>query len=261
MSQRVKAILTGLILSAGLIISALAATPTPSVEGYRLGLRRNFGYGGGSQIRGDFTLSLIPETGVSQVTFLMDGQPLATLTAPPFRFRFNTGNYPLGWHELSAEVTTTDGRVLQTLPRRIEFVSAEVERQAMLRIVVPLLGGVLVVMLIGVGLQMLALGRKPGQALPLGAPRHYGLLGGAICPRCGRATPLHWWSIHAGPYRLDRCEACGGWSVMRRAAQVDLEAAEQAERQQVTRSASPATASQADEEHLRELLDRSRFLD
>ncbi|MGB9897641.1 hypothetical protein [Thermanaerothrix sp.] len=242
-------------------LGIMAATATPPVTSYRLGLRRNFGYGGGSQIRGDFTLSLVPESGVSQVTFLMDGQPMATVKTPPFRFRFNTGDYPLGWHELSAEVVTTDGQVFYTPARRIEFVSAEVERQAMVRILVPLLGGVLGLMALGMGLQFLLLGRKSSQPLPLGAPRKYGLVGGAICPRCKRATPLHLWSITLGVGRLDRCEACGRWSVMRRATPAELAAAEQAERQQAAPSAPGVVSPQSEEERLRELLDRSRFLD
>ncbi|MCX8025791.1 MAG: Ig-like domain-containing protein, partial [Thermanaerothrix sp.] len=131
----------GLLLSLLVALGTIAATATPPAEPYRLGLRRNFGYGGGSQIRGDFTLSLVPESGVSRVTFFIDGQPMATITTPPFRFRFNTGDYPLGWHELSAEVVTSEGQVFYTPARRVEFVSAEVERQAMVQILVPLLGG------------------------------------------------------------------------------------------------------------------------
>lgn len=251
----------GVLFSLLVALGIIAATPTPPAEPYRLGLRRNFGYGGGSQIRGDFTLSLVPESGVSRVTFLMDGQPMATITTRPFRFRFNTGDYPLGWHELSAEVVTAAGQVLYTPTRRIEFVSAEVERQAMLRILVPLLGGMLGLMALGMGLQFFLLGRKPGQSLPLGAPRKYGLAGGAICPRCKRATPLHLWAITLGVGRLDRCEACGRWSVMRRASPAELAAAEQAERQQAAAPAPGVASPQSEEEHLRELLDRSRYLD
>lgn len=250
-----------MLLSLMAALGSIAATVTPPAISYRLGLRRNFGYGGGSQIRGDFTLSLVPETGVSRVTFLIDDQPMATLNTPPFRFRFNTGNYPLGWHELRAEVVTADGQVLYTPTRRIEFVSAEVERQAMLRIVVPLLGGVLGLMVLGMGLQFFLLGRKASPSLPPGAPRKYGLAGGAICPRCKRATPLHLWSISLGVGRLDRCEACGRWSVMRRASPAELAAAEQAERQQAMAPVAGRVAPQSEEERLRELLDRSRFLD
>jgi hypothetical protein len=48
---------------------------------------------------------------------------------------------------------------------------------------------------------------------------------------------------------------------MRRATPAELAAAEQAERQQAAPSAPGVVSPQSEEERLRELLDRSRFLD
>lgn len=250
------------IIASLVLLSGLGATPTPGADGYRIAMRRNFGYGGGSQIRGDFTISVIPQEGVAEVVFFIDDTPMATVNAAPFRYRFNTSDYPLGWHTFKARITTLDGEVVETPVRRFEFVSAEVERSAVVRFLVPLLGGVFLLTVLGVGLQMLLLGRKPGTLLPLGAPRRYGISGGAICPRCGRATPMHWWAINLGLRRLDRCEACGRWSLMRRATPAELQAAEEAERRAAAQEETTAlSGSRSPEDELRDLLDRSRFLD
>ena len=53
-------------------------------------------------------------------------------------------------------------------------------------------------------------GNKPKTELPLGAPRDYGIPGGAICPQCHRPFRLGWstFKIGFGP-KLARCGFCG----------------------------------------------------
>src|SRR2546422_242225 len=92
---------------------------------------------------------------------------------------------------------------------------------------------------------------------PLGAARRYGILGGAICPKCGRPFSRHWWAPNAVSGKLDRCPHCGRWSVVRALPLDQLRAAEAAELQaaQPTHPASEPSA----EEKLRRQLDESRF--
>ncbi len=97
-------------------------------------------------------------------------------------------------------------------------------------------------------------------SLPLGVPRQYSWLGGAICPKCGRPFSLHWWALNASlAGKLDRCEYCGKWSLVRRASREQLAAAEAAELAQ----AQPETpvAEPNAKEKLKRQLDESRYVD
>ncbi|WP_448334949.1 Ig-like domain-containing protein [Bellilinea sp.] len=246
------------ITASALILSLLLTSPVMAQEGYRLLVDRNFGFSAGSQIRGDFTLKISGDQDhLASVTFLLDGEEMATITEAPFRFRFNTGSYPEGVHELSARLTLKDGSTITLSPRRFEFASSQAEKEAIFKIIVPLLGVVLLLSLIGGGVQMLALRGKPAGRYAPGQARDYGVAGGAICPKCQRPTPLHLWSINLAVGRLDRCENCGQFSLMRRQPLDVLRAAEAAELQ-AEREALPAKAK-SEEEKLRELLDQSRF--
>jgi hypothetical protein len=52
---------------------------------YRLVVNRDFGYGNGSDVRGNFSLKIYgnQET-IRAVTYLIDGKEMAHLTEPPF---------------------------------------------------------------------------------------------------------------------------------------------------------------------------------
>ena len=82
-------------------------------------------------------------------------------------------------------------------------------------------------MLIAIGVSALIqfLSKPKKRALP-GQPRNYGLLGGAVCPKCGYPFPRHFWGLNLGVGKLDRCESCGKWSVVTRASADQLAAAE-----------------------------------
>jgi hypothetical protein len=225
---------------------------------YRIDVDREFGYGAGADVRGNFAFGLYGDlTTVRSVTYMMDGEPMATLDSAPFRFRFRTGDYPSGWHQITAVVTTTDGREVTTPVVTLHFLSAEAQGQAMTRVFGLVLGLIALLVVGGMGAQFLSMrgGRKPGQ------PRNYGLLGGAICPKCDRPFPIHIWSVNMMAGRLDRCDNCGKWSVVRRAAPEMLQAAETAE-QAAARQEENAPLVEADEqERLRRLLDDSRYTD
>ncbi len=251
-SLRLLSILTGV-----LTVCLLYATPVFAQEGYRLLVDRNFGFAAGSQIRGDFTLKISgDQETLAAVTFLIDGEEMATITQAPFRYRFNTASYPEGIYELSARLTLKDGSTLELNPRRFEFASREAEREAIIKIIVPLLGVVLLLTLVGGGVQMLALRGKPTGRYAPGEARDYGVLGGAICPKCQRPTPIHGWGINLAVGKWDRCENCGKFSLMRRQPLEALRAAEAAERQAEQTNRSPI---KSEEEKLRELLDQSKY--
>jgi hypothetical protein len=245
-----------------LLLAASCTLITPAwaqEDGLTLFVHRNFGYGGGSQIRGSFRMEADGPTSLASVTFKIDDLVVGTVTAPPFRVDFNTSDYALGWHTLSAEGQTNDARTLISEPKRLEFVSSEAEWGAVRSFLVPLLSLVGGIFLIAILLPLAATvaGRKA--TLPLGAPRKYGVMGGAACPKCGRPFAIHLWSLNAGLQKFDRCDYCGKWSLVRRMSPEKLAEAEAAE----LKMAQPETpiAEKSAEEKLAQQLDESRFFD
>jgi hypothetical protein len=197
---------------------------------YDIQLNRDFGYGAGSNVRGTFTISLSgDESQVASVVFLIDGEEMATIEKAPFRFQFHTDNYGFGVHQLSARVFLLDGSVANTHSVGLNFISPEEERGSMTTLFIGI-GGALVLALVIFGLvQFLVFKRKPWRTSQPGKARQYGLLGGAICPKCGRGFPRHVWGINLVVGKLDRCEYCGKWSMTVRATPEALRAAEAAE--------------------------------
>lgn len=243
------------------VIAALALVQAvPAQDGAELQLRmsKTFGYAAGGEMQGAFTLKASgPET-LQRVVFTLDGQPLGEAAEPPFDLTFNTGSYPFGVHTLAAIGYTSDGRELQSNEIQREFVSAEAGWQTAKKLLIPILALVVVIALLSTVFPML--GKKKNQELPAGAPRNYGVAGGAICPRCRRPFALRVMAINLSPlHRYDRCPYCGKWSVLRRKSIDELRAAEQAELVQAQAEA-PAPEESA-EEKLRKELDRSRYQD
>jgi hypothetical protein len=175
----------------------------------------------------------------------------------PFRFQFHTDDYEYGRHRLSARVTLYDGRVVNTTFVGMNFLSPEDERSSVTTLFVGL-GGVLVLALVIYALlQTLVFKRKPSRHGGTGEAHYYGILGGTICPKCGRAFPRHIWGINLGVGKFDRCEHCGKWSMTTRAAPEALRAAEAAEleAQQVDQEA----GSFHDQE--KDILEDTRYMD
>ena len=199
-------------------------------DDFGIRLRRDFGYGAGSNVRGTFTVSLTgDESQVASVAFLIDDELMALVEIAPFRFQFHTDDYGFGRHRLSARVTLHDGRVLNTAFVGMNFLSPEEERSSIVTLFVGL-GGVLVLGLVIYALvQALVFKRKPSHHGGTGEVRQYGVLGGTICPKCGRAFPRHIWGINLGVGKFDRCEHCGKCSMTTRATPEQLREAELAE--------------------------------
>ena len=253
---------TKILFAALLVMTLLSAVVVPVIaqsEGYSIHLTRNFGYGGGINIRGTFTISLTgDETQVEKVNFLLDGSSMAVIDTAPFKFKFQTDDYSLGLHLLTAEYTLTDGTTTMTSSLQYNFVSQEEERKQMTTILVGI-GGTVVVALLVVGLVQGAMLKGKGKSHEPGEPRNYGMLGGTVCPKCGRPFPRHLWGIKLVVGRLDRCDNCGKWSMTHRASAAELAAAEAAERRDI--AADQSVSEVDDKPDKKNALDDSRFMD
>jgi Zn ribbon nucleic-acid-binding protein len=215
------------------------------------------GFNNGGQIQGSFRMEAAGPADLASVTFQIDQSVVATVTAPPFGVNFRTDDYAPGWHSLSAVGQTASGAVLTAQPRRFQFPSSTEARQATQGILIPMFSAIALALLIGVGIQFAAAAWRPRSSLPLGAPRAFGLLGGAVCPKCGRPFPIHWWSMRLVVARFERCDHCGHWGLVRRASPAELAAAEAAEAD----TALPAPPERGPGERLKRQLDDSRFMD
>jgi hypothetical protein len=124
-----------------------------------------------------------------------------------------------------------------------------------------IVAAVIVLVVFAVRLAPLLFSRnKPNAHLPLGAPRDYGLAGGAVCPRCHRPSPLGLLTLNLGfGTKLTRCAFCGKWSVVRRLGLAELRAAEAAEVAEAQPSQPIAQKSEADK--TKDAMDDSRFID
>jgi hypothetical protein len=246
-----------LILVLGLLpVGAALAQDAPELE---LFIRRNIGYSGGSQIQGSFRAEATGPADLLQVTFKIDGEALGVDAEAPFRVDFDTDDYATGWHTFTAEGETASGRVLLSNERRFEFVTAAESWQAARDIMVPMFSLLGIVLILGLGLSVLQIRQTKKNPVPLGAPRRYGVMGGTICPKCGRPFSRHWWGLNAGLGKFDRCDHCGKWSLVRALPLEQLRAAEAAELQQAT--SGPAPAEMSEEERLRKQIEESRYLD
>ena len=246
-------------LLVGLLLSLVVLPATAQSEGYSIHMTRNFGYGGGINIRGTFTISLVgDESQVEKVNFLIDGSSFAVVETAPFKYQFHTDDYGFGMHLLTAEYTLMNGTTALTSSVQYNFVTPEDERSQVTSIFL-WIGGAVVVTLLIVGLVQGVLLKGKGQTHVPGEQRNYGMLGGAVCPKCGRPFPRHFWGIKLIVGRLDRCDNCGKWSMTHRASDDALAAAEAAEQQDVL--ADQQISEGTVEPEQKDSLDDSRYMD
>ena len=238
-----------------LVMGLAMARPVGAQAGeIRLSLSKAWGYSMGGQIQGMMNLSVAGPKDTASVRFELDGEGIATVTQPPFSIQFNTDKYPRGWHKFSATVQTSGGQTLKSNVISAEFVSAEQGWQVAQRIIIPLAAVVIIAMLAGLGGQFLLSGRGQQRPEP-GAPRQYGIEGGAICPRCGRPFARHFLSPNLLLGKLERCPYCGKWSVVPAASREALAAAELAELE----ASKPSVPTVNPEEKLRRQIEESRY--
>ena len=229
-------------------------------EELKLGLSRDFGYGGfGNDIQGLFSMKINnPPADIIRVAFFIDTTSMGEDTSPPFSLQFNTDSYPLGLHTLSAIGYTFDGKEINSNKIQSQFVPANTATTGLVKIVVPIFGLILLIGLISVFLPLI-LSKGKMSSLPLGAQRKYGVGGGAVCPKCGRPFPLRLWWINLGFKKIDRCPYCGKWSYVRPSSLAELRAAETAELSHVQSGAQ--VTGETDAEKLKKELNDSRYRD
>lgn len=223
----------------------------------KLGLNRDFGYGGFGEIQGLFTAKISdPPENLVKVVFFIDSTAMGEDTAAPYSLQFNTDSYPLGAHTLSAIGYTTDGSEIKSNKIEVKFVPASAATNAIIKVVVPIIGLIVLMGLVAVFLPLIT-NKGKLSSLPLGAERSYGIGGGAVCPKCGRPFPLRLWWINLGLNKIDRCPYCGKWSFVRPRSLAELRAAEAAELAQA--QPSQAISGETDAEKLKKELDDSRY--
>jgi hypothetical protein len=245
-----KRTLFALLLLAGLAY----APPVHAQEGeppLAFGLSRDFGYALGTSIQGTFSVRVTEEEGLTQISLMIDEQEIAVDNELPFRIRFSTSDFAPGVHTISVIGITTEGREIASQAISVEFLSSEQARSQTINLIVPLLGIVLVIMVLST-LAPVLFGRR-GRRFQ---PGSYGAAGGAICPRCELPFSRNYFSLNLFVGKLERCLHCGKWSIVRRASNADLEAAEA----RYLATMEPGAIREEDEDsHLRRMIDDSRY--
>jgi hypothetical protein len=239
------------ILCAGLLArSALAQTGDLALH-----LTRDWGYGGFSgDIQGNFTIEASGRPDVVRVEFFLDDAKMGEASQSPFRLQFVTDAYAAGQHTLRAVGHTADGQTVASGKIACTFLSATDASQATLRLVVPILAITFGGMLLAALIPMLLIPKEKRRGM--GSPFSY-LLGGGICPKCGRPFRFHIYGIKLGRAKYDRCPHCGAWSAVPHVAIDALIAAELTERNAATASEWKPAGPDSD----RKALDDSKYLD
>lgn len=240
------------------LLALFAATPavTQQDDQLILKLNRDFGYGGmGNDIQGLFSLEIRnPPADLARVEFTIDGQLIAEDDSSPYKIQFSTDSYPLGEHVLAAIGYTNNGKHLSSNEFTVEFVSPEAGWKSALKIIGPVFGIIIGILLLSF-LLSISSGRKQAK-LPPGTPRNYGFKGGTICPKCSRPFAFQFLTLNMGPFhKVDRCPYCGRWGLVRRKSLEELRAAEAAELSGKQEFA-PETS---EEDRLRKDLEDSRY--
>jgi hypothetical protein len=218
--------------------------------GLQLNLIRNFGYGGFTKIQGDFTLRISnPPADLKEASFFVDGELLATVSSAPYQTKFRTADYSPGQHRLSAKGVLEDGSRLESNAITKTFLSGEEAWSETSSILVPLLVGVGVLTLLGLGVP-LVLSRKKDFVLG-----QYGPAGGVVCPRCGLPFSRSALAPNLLVGKLVRCPHCGKVSVLARAAPDRLAEAER----KYSDTQGTSSLQQTKTEELQRMLDDSRF--
>jgi hypothetical protein len=222
-------------------------------------LRRDWGYSSGTgKVQGTFSIRTSGPDDLNRVVFYLDDQILGAVSEPPLNLRFVTDDYPTGVHQIHAIGFTDNGVELPSNIIQVEFVSASEGWQTVMNIIIPI--GVILLLAVGlsVGIPFI-FSRGKKESLPPGAPRNYGVHGGAICPKCERPFSRHIYGLNLGFHKYDRCPYCGKWSLVRRASRGELEAAEAAEIKAAQEGVFKPEKSE--EQELRQDIEDSRFED
>jgi len=218
-NMRIALLLTAF---ASLLVARTVLTQTGQLT---LRLSRDWGYGGfNGDIQGLFSIHVTGPVDLVRVEFYIDNMKIGEVAQTPFILQFNTEDYQLGNHQLSAIGYSTSGQEYRSNVIGTNFVS----KQSSLKIILPVLGVVLGAILLSTLVPLLTQ-RSKRRSTPLGAERNYGAGGGGICPKCHRPFALPLFSAHLGFSKLAPCPFCGKWSLVRVEKIGKLRVAEKAE--------------------------------
>jgi len=234
-----------------MILCLLPVSAVAQSEELDLRLTRDFGYGAGGQIQGKFSLRVDGPADIVRVDFIIDGEVLNTITEAPFRYRFNTDDFPPGVHTMTAVGYLADGTAVNGQEFVRQFLSADEAKSSTMKIVVPILIIVGVMTLVGtLGPVLMMRGKefKPG---------NYGAAGGAVCPRCTFPYSRSVIAPNLLVGKLQRCPHCGKWAIVARASQQSLDEAEKRWYKEGTSS----VETPSEDEKMQQLLDDSRYED
>jgi hypothetical protein len=247
--SRFRTVILCLVL-VGLIIP-VSGKAQGSEEALTLTLHRDFGFGGGSKIEGNFTLRAEGPPALVEVEFRIDDEPVGEDVEAPFRYSFHTADFPTGPHTFLAVGRLADGRMLESNTITYVFLSSEEAKLTMTKIVVPILAVTLGVIVVG-SLVSFFIGRN--RSFELG---RYSMAGGTVCPRCEFPYSRSVFSPNLVVGKLGRCPHCGKWSIGRRASPQELDQAEARFRRDSENG--PEVTTESADEKMRRLLDESRF--
>lgn len=250
-----------LLIICVLIIFLLPCSAFAQTEEQQLSLRlsRDFGYSSGlGDMQGTFSLRASGPDNLVRVVFFIDNQVMGEATEPPFRLRFNTDDFPVGRHRMTALGYTSDGQELGSNEILGNFVTAKQGFQQTLNFIIPLLGFILIALLISLLFPML-ISRGKTTSLPPGAARNYRPFGGTICPKCQRPFAMHLYGLNLMIGKFDRCPYCGKWSLVRAASSAQLASAEAMELEAAAQAGQTRPVNEV-EQLERDLAD-SRFQD
>jgi hypothetical protein len=194
-------------------------------EALTLRLVRDFGYGGfNGDIQGLFSLKATGPADLVRVEFYIDNNLIGEITKPPFNLQFSTDSYSLGVHQISVIGYSSSGQKYLSNSITSKFVTP----QSSMKFILPILGVVLLAVLIAALGPLLASRRKHG-TLPMGVERNYGIMGGAICPKCNRPFEIPMIALNLGFSKGVVCPNCGKWIFAKRESIEKLRQAEKAE--------------------------------
>lgn len=215
-----------------------------------LGFNRDFGYGGfGGEIQGRFSLRVKSPEDIIRVAYYLDGDLVYEGIEFPFKWQFNTAEFPDGRHTFSAIGYKADGTEVRSDPFERIFLNSEQAWSETGSLIVPLLIVVGAATAAGVLIPLL-FGRKKKHI-----PGVYSVVGGAICPRCSFPYSRHVFAPNMLVGKLERCPHCGKWAIAPRAAPHDLQAAEE----RLSSEGEGLISSVSEEEKMRQMIEESRF--
>lgn len=238
-----------MLIVATLIFFLLPGSVLAQGEELDLRLTRDFGYGAGGQIQGKFSLRVDGPADIIRVDFIIDGEVVHMITEAPFRFRFETDDFPPGVHTMTAVGYLVDGTEVKVPEFVRQFLSADDAKSSTMKIIVPLLVIVGVATLVGALAPALMMRGNEFK------PANYGAAGGAVCPRCTFPYSRSVFAPNLLVGKLQRCPHCGKWAIVARASQQNLNEAEK----RWYREGTSSVDSPSDEENMRQLLDDSRY--